>query len=838
MKKTNLLLLLLMNAGMLTHVAAEETDVPLSGPAYEMADAAYKSYAKGDYAKAAEQAREAVRLRPDVARLKQLQAQAEAAQKSKQQAAIAGAAPKAAANPAYTAADKAYKAYDKKDYATAITHAQNAVRLAPSNAAYWTLLINAQLAAKRLLDADKSVTQAIQRFGAHSSFARQREVVNQDLAGQAGAQIYQALDSQDYARATEAAQRAVKYAPERRVYRLLLVQSLLGADRLDEASQALEPLLQKGNDPVALTWRGYVRQRQGQRSAASADFTQALSLRGSMTTEDMVNLRLIIADAGLNAGDPDAALQVLESLDGNAAVAARKRSAAELRLRQASRQSIATTQAMPPPALRCRGAANAEVCGLVPGSAPLDPAYASADAAYKALAANDYPQALSKTREALQKSPGNPAYQLLLVNILTRDKQLEAAEREATLAIDGGNHDPEMLAQRGRVREALGKKELAEQDYKNVLQPGTASLPLQIDMLSRLHERKEASRRFHAAEEAGVFDGMPKVEQAYVAASAGASKRAFTLFDQADQEGSLPPAAIPDTAYAALSARRDPDASKYFRRTVDAVDKGDIAITPQQLFETRRAIADIERTWGATASLNYRGSSLQPGSGITPGGTNNSAQIGGEVYWRPFGYRSGRPIEIYASVFESVYNKSNAVTGAPTAQGGIGIRWKPFSETNFIMALQRQIKIGSASGDGDWVARLAYSNSFGTDLRVDQPSWWTGQVFGEVGRYIDNKQTYSVFEGQLGRSYRLDNINPKLTLTPHMVIGSDFNSSLKLPADKTAIGMGPGVSMRYWFREDHYKAPQSYVDFSLQYRFKLSGDDRAEGVVFRTVFSY
>ena len=194
MKKTNLLLLLLMNAGMLTHVAAEETDVPLSGPAYEMADAAYKSYAKGDYAKAAEQAREAVRLRPDVARLKQLQAQAEAAQKSKQQAAIAGAAPKAAANPAYTAADKAYKAYDKKDYATAITHAQNAVRLAPSNAAYWTLLINAQLAAKRLLDADKSLTEAIQRFGAHSSFARQREVVNQDLAGQAGAQIYQALD--------------------------------------------------------------------------------------------------------------------------------------------------------------------------------------------------------------------------------------------------------------------------------------------------------------------------------------------------------------------------------------------------------------------------------------------------------------------------------------------------------------------------------------------------------------------------------------------------------------------------------------------------------------------
>jgi adsorption protein A len=208
MKKTNLLLLLLMNAGMLTHVAAEETDVPLSGPAYEMADAAYKSYAKGDYAKAAEQAREAVRLRPDIARLKQLLVQAEASQKSKQQAAVAAKAPAKAApasNPAYTAADKAYKAYDKKDYAAAISNAQHAVRLAPSNAAYRTLLINAQLAAQRFDDADKSVDEALQRFGTNSSFARQREIVNQNLAGAAGAQIYQALDQQDYAKAVDAA---------------------------------------------------------------------------------------------------------------------------------------------------------------------------------------------------------------------------------------------------------------------------------------------------------------------------------------------------------------------------------------------------------------------------------------------------------------------------------------------------------------------------------------------------------------------------------------------------------------------------------------------------------
>lgn len=842
MKKTKLLFLLLMHAGMIASVNAQESELPLSGPAYDIADAAYKSYARGDYAQAVQQAREAVRLRPDVLRLKQLLAQAEEAQKNQGKATstpkAATGKPASAANPAYTAADKAYKAYAKQDYEMAISDAQNAVRLAPANASYWNLLINSQIAAQRYAEAEKTVIEAMQRFGATASLVSQRAVVNQNIAAQAGTAIYQALEQQNFPKAISSAHRAVAYAPEKRIYRLLLVQSLLSANRLEEAEQALEPLLQKADDPVPLIWHGYIKQRLGQRAAAIADFEKALSMRSELTTEERVNLRLIVADAGLSAGEPNATLEVLQTLDGNAAVAARKRSAAEMRLRLARQGSVATNKTMQPPALRCRSATNGEVCSLVPGAAPADPAYASADAAYKALAKRDYPLALSKAREALQLSPDNPAYQLLLVDILSRDGHLAEAEREATLALDKGNRDPELRAQRGRVRLALDKTQLADEDFNQVLASNDASLPLQIEMLSKLGRRSEALQRFNAASEAGAFDGMPKVELAYLAASAGDSLGAFTLFDQSYRDGSLPPNAIPDTGYAALNAHRDPDATTYFRRTVDAVDKGDIAMAPQQLFETRRAIADLERSWGAVASLNYRGSSLQPGSGIAPSGTNNTAQIGGEVYWRPFGYRSGRPIEVYASLFETVYSKDKALTGAPTAQGGVGVRWKPFSETNVIVALQRQIKIGSASGDGDWLARLAYSNSFGTDLRVDKPSWWTGQIFGELGRYIDQKQTYSIFEGQLGRSYRLDDINPNLTITPHFVIGSDFNSTLRVPAEKTAVGAGPGVNVRYWYRQDHYKAPQSYVDFSLQYRFRISGDERAQGVVLRTTFYY
>ena len=43
--------------------------------------------------------------------------------------------------------------------------------------------------------------------------------------------------------------------------------------------------------------------------------------------------------------------------------------------------------------------------------------------------------------------------------------------------------------------------------------------------------------------------------------------------------------------------------------------------------------------------------------------------------------------------------------------------------------------------------------------------------------------------------------------------------------------MGAGISARYSFREDHYNAPRSYIDWTLQYRTNVGGGqrDRAKG---------
>jgi hypothetical protein len=56
--------------------------------------------------------------------------------------------------------------------------------------------------------------------------------------------------------------------------------------------------------------------------------------------------------------------------------------------------------------------------------------------------------------------------------------------------------------------------------------------------------------------------------------------------------------------------------------------------------------------------------------------------------------------------------------------------------------------------------------------------------------------------------------------------------------NKTAIGIGPGVQFRFWFRENRYSAPASWADVTVQYRFPLTSAARARGVVVQATLWY
>lgn len=848
MKKTHVapsvLLAAILSACAAPSLAQSPAPLPLSGPAYERADEAYKAYAQGDYDRAISKAREAMRLRPDVPRLRQLLADARKAKaggatrtaKAKQARAAARAGrPGMTSDPAFVAADAAYKAYDRRDYAAAVTQAQEATRLAPANRAYWQLLVNSLIAANRLQEADQALNQGIQAAGDDLSLRAQREPIRRAMAQAAGTAMYRALEAGDLPAATTSARAAVQLAPENAAYRLILINVLLRGEQFAEAERLAGEavaLLPDGAVPLAL--RAYARQRQGRWPDARADLDRALQQKGLSAAEHR-NLRLIAADSALAAREPQLALEILQGLaDTDAEVAQRLTAANRAMVRTSAQAPTLTSASFPPPGLDCGAAESASTCALLAGQPGRDPAYDLAAEAYRALQARDYAQAADKAAQAVAVSPTNSDYQLLLLDAQLGAGRLSDAEQAATAALALDPANAAVLAQRGSIRKRLGNDAGAAEDFNAALATGQLAPAAEIGALADLGRRSEARSRFAQLQSGGQLQNVSDLDLAYLAARIGDDATAREYFAKADAAGKLPETALQDSAYSSLRLGRDAEAAGYFKRTIDAADTLKLRLEPQLVFDTRRAIADITREGGVIASVIYRGggSGVVSGFGATPGITGGkTAQLGVEAWWRPFGYRNGRYVELFARGFETLYSQLGGATGGDSLQAALGIRWKPFSEHNAVLSLSRVFSRGAPD---DWLGQAAYSLDLGTDLRVDVPSWWTTRVAAEVGRYVENPQTYGLASVQVGKSYRMPG-EGKTVVFPHAVAAAEYNSLL---VDKLSVGAGPGVSVRHWFREDKYAAPRSYVDVSLQYRFRVSGDERAKGLFLTSLISY
>ncbi|KPX17526.1 Uncharacterized protein ALO71_02121 [Pseudomonas amygdali pv. dendropanacis] len=462
---------------------------------------------------------------------------------------------------------------------------------------------------------------------------------------------------------------------------------------------------------------------------------------------------------------------------------------------------------------------------------------------YKALARGDNDTAVSEAREAVRSFPKQMAYRKLLVSALIAQGQYAEARSAATEALALNGNDATLLVQRGQMRQRLGDQDGARQDFAQALAVGNLPLREQASLYAAMGQPSEALQRLQKARDAGELQpGDEPISSA---------RRATIVARWTSSNGSTAaPREVQDAAYSAMRTPDDAQAIAYFKRVLDYQKAGDLQMPAQQVFDTRRAVSDLSREWGLTNTTTYRGASTSSGSGLNsaPSSNTDSVQNSTEVFWRPLGYRNARFVELYGRVTDTLWSKDgDSDTGADALQGALGIRVKPFSSVNVIGAFERTFPLGNSNADGDWLVRLGYGSSIGTDLRVDVPSWWTSQLYAEGGRYLQDKRNYFNSEWQVGRSFRLDSISPRLVVFPHVVAAVDYDSKMRSEVDSlgrsstssgNAGGLGVGTGVRYWFREDTYKAPQSYVDFSVQYREKVFGDDRAEGVFARMTFSW
>lgn len=471
-----------------------------------------------------------------------------------------------------------------------------------------------------------------------------------------------------------------------------------------------------------------------------------------------------------------------------------------------------------------------------------------AAAGYASLARGDNDAAVSYARDVVRRYPQEIAYRRLLVSALIAQEQYAAARSAATEALALKGNDGTLLAQRGQMRMRLGDKSGAQQDFAQALAVGNLPLREQASLYAAMGQPGEALERMQQARDKGELKSGDEVQIAYFLSQAGNDRAALDEFKRVDRSKGLSPKETQDAAYTAMRAPDDVQAIAYFKRVLDYQQTGDLQMPDQQVFDTRRAVSDLSRVWGVTNTTTYRGASTTSGLSGAPSSSNDSVQNSTEVFWRPAGYRDARFVELYGRVTDTLWNKeSGNDKGLDALQGAVGVRIKPFSEYNVMAAFERTFPLAGSNVDGDWLVRLGYGSSIGTDLRVDVPSWWTSQFYAEGGRYLQDKRNYFNSEWQLGRSIRLDRISPRLVIFPHVVAAVDYDSKMHSEVDAmgrnktsgdSAGGAGVGIGVRYWFRETRHKAPQSYIDFSVQYREKVFGDDSAQGVFARMTFAW
>jgi hypothetical protein len=160
--------------------------------------------------------------------------------------------------------------------------------------------------------------------------------------------------------------------------------------------------------------------------------------------------------------------------------------------------------------------------------------------------------------------------------------------------------------------------------------------------------------------------------------------------------------------------------------------------------------------------------------------------------------------------------------------------WKPFRETNLVLETSRMIKLGSQARN-DWMARAAYSAGQGLDLGPQvrsRPMW---NLYGDVARIVDNRQTLGVVDARLGWARRVGTGVDGLVVAPFVGVNYAYDNSF---ARQSATGVGAGLVVRRWFRSTTYAAPRSYLEATLQARAKVAGDRRAEGVFASLAIAY
>ncbi|MGN6651517.1 NfrA family protein [Trinickia sp.] len=779
-------------------------------------------------------------------------------------------------------ATQAYADYNSKEYVASARQAEAAFRIDPTQGAWAQLWLDALEAQGKYAEAANAADTALS-LGApnRNGLIARRQTLRRRMAVIPAQKGYQALIANDPHAAVPFAREAVSLAPDIDSHRLLLMTSLMLDNQLSEAEDAATDALgQDDGNTVALVMRAYLRQRQGKTAAADADFDAALK-QDWLDDGQRKNIRLIAADAALAAGDPKRVATLVAPLDQKDAAVMRR-----LRAANASHERPAqlTLASYPAPVQDCHDTPYGTSCELLPADAA--GAGGASAQAYAAYARGDYADAVAKARKAAAADPHNGALQNLLTTALSAGNaaQMKEAEQRLNDALGKSPADATLLMQRGYLYQRENQPEKAVADFRAARATGNAPPTSILDEGYALANAGDKRRAVDTLKQAIDMNDAGKLaltpEQRFnTRSSVGGLSREWGATVSAGYRGARPAGAGLGGAAVTVPG--------------DAVfGSAEVFWRPSMILNSTTRVFEV---YGRLTQTLANGAGETPAQTVmdpctnTPVNVNESVNNGLSGMPTTTGSLGIRftPSTQYGLTFglERQFNLGSATRSGTVTPASNSLRCRlsgrdPSNPNGPALGNPRTANYLSRAGNGGWLSYMTYGYYEGTTLRMDKPSWLTVEGYMQAGyswqdmpaqfwftdqttgaqtartsgRY-KRDQLFAAYELRVGRSFRADVVSDRLVLFPYAVVGGDFlkendrveasalgNGSTALLGNGSdwSMGAGAGVNLRYWFREDHYDAPRSYIDWATQYRFNVGGGskDRSKGLFMTVTLSY
>lgn len=341
-----------------------------------------------------------------------------------------------------------------------------------------------------------------------------------------------------------------------------------------------------------------------------------------------------------------------------------------------------------------------------------------------------------------------------------------------------------------------------------------------------------------------VDAGYADISEGYRQMGEHHDQEALAAFQRAFANGYGSATNYADAGYAAKRLGENKTAVDLLRHALVMNENSPESAKPfneDQAIGYRRETQELGRSWGFSASLTRQRTLLAGRQ------RSNTLQGGLEGYWQPY-YNNGRFVQLYGRTYQTLQEGITVgVNGAGTAtnQGAVGVRIKPLTDYGLTLGVERLIHFGMFSRM-DWLMRVGYSTDSSYEMKPGKAALPDWHFYGEMGYFLEpgagpagggggagNGYYYHTMEATYGKTRNLANIDPHLSVQPHLVVASETDNSRSARARASSTTMGAGVKFRYWFREDKYQVPGSVMDMDIQYRFKVDNSPRGSGILVR-----